>query len=65
MAPEPVWNRFIREGSRETAFCFFQIASVNGPCVDNNVGDPRRVLGAPGTPLPEDIKDIDKIWGGL
>jgi hypothetical protein len=29
------------------------------------VGNPRGCLGAPGTPLPEDIKDIDKIWGGF
>jgi hypothetical protein len=29
------------------------------------VGDPRRVLGAPGTPLPEDIQYINKIWRGF
>ena len=28
------------------------------------VGNPRGCLGAPRTPLPEDIKGISKIWGG-
>ena len=32
---------------------------------DDSVGDPRGCLGAPGTPLPEDIKDINKILGGF